>query len=248
MRRTTLALALFLLGALFAPPALGDASVKIANYSFSPGSVSIHTGEKVTWNWTGSDKNHTVTSDPGQAESFESHPGMSIITDGPPGETFSHTFTHTGKFTYYCRVHTYMTGTVNVSAPGTPLKPNDTSPPATTLRIVRTTPRRAARSGKLKVKVTVSEAATETLVARLGRRKIGKKTVKFASAGTKTVRIKLTRKGKRALRKRRRAKVSVKATGVDSAGNKKTARTKLTLGKKKSSSSPTPPPSSPYSY
>ena len=68
------------------------------------------------------------------------------------------------------------------------------------------------------MKVTVDEAATETLVAKLGRRKIAKKTVKFTSAGTKTVRLKLNRKGRRALRKRRRARVSVRATGVDAAG------------------------------
>jgi plastocyanin len=246
MRRATLALALALISltALAVPEALGDASVSIADFTFSPGGVSIHRGERVTWRWTGGDKNHTVTSDSGQADSFESHPGVptGAVVDGPSGETFSHTFTHTGTFSYHCRVHTYMTGHVTVVAPGAPL---DTKAPTTRLKIRRVKPGSAARSGRLKVKVTVDEAATETLVAKLGRRRIAKKTVKFSAAGTKTVRMKLTRKGRRALRNRRRAKVSLRATAVDAAGNKKTKRTSITLGARKTSSSPAPP-SSPY--
>jgi plastocyanin len=248
MRRAVLALALALasLAGLAAPAAVGDSSVKIANFSFSPGTVSIHRGERVTWSWSGSDKNHTVTSDPGQAESFESHPGVAtpLVMDGPPGETFSHTFTHTGTFSYFCRVHTFMTGKVSVVAPGAPLA--DTKAPTTKLKIRRVSPRSAARSGRLKLKVTVDEAATETLVAKLGRRTIARKKVKFRSAGTKTVRLKLNRKGRRALRRRRRARVSVRATAVDAAGNKKSKRASLTLGAKKKSSSPTPPSSPTY--
>ena len=244
MRKATLTLALLLvsLAGLAAPSALGDSSVNVANFSFSPGGVSIHKGEKVTWRWTAGDKNHTVTSDPGQAESFESHPGQPVVTGAPPGGTFSHTFTHTGSFSYTCRVHSYMTGTVSVVAPGAPLK--DTKAPVTSLKIRRVTPRSAARSGRIKVKVTVDEAATETLVARLGRRRIARKTVKFRSAGTKTVRLKLNRRGRRALRRRRRAKVRLRATAVDAAGNKQSKRASLTLGAKKKSSSPT----SPYQY
>ena len=248
MRRAlVLALALASLAGLAAPAALGDASVKISNTTFSPGGVSIHKGEKVTLSWAGPDRNHTVTSNAGQAESFESHPGVAtaLVSDGPSGETFGHTFTHTGTFSYYCRVHTYMTGTVSVAVPGAPLK--DTKAPVTGLKIRGATPRSAARSGRIKVKVTVDEAATETLVAKLGRRTIARKKVKFASAGTKTVRLKLNRKGRRALRRRRRARVSVKGTAVDAAGNKKTRRASLTLGSKKKSSSPAPP-SSPYNY
>jgi plastocyanin len=239
MRKATLPLALLLV-ALAAPPALGDSSVNVANFSFSPGGVSIHKGEKVTWRWTGGDKNHTVTSDPGQAESFESHPGVAtpLVTDGPSGETFSHTFSHTGTFSYTCRVHPSMTGTVSVVAPGAPLK--DTKAPVTTLKIRRVTPRSAARSGRIKVKVTVDEAATETVVARLGRRRIARKTVKFLSAGTKTIRLKLNRRGRRALRRRRRAKIRVRATAVDAAGNKKVKRASITLGSRPSSGSPNP--------
>jgi hypothetical protein len=164
------------------------------------------------------------------------------VVDGPSGETFNHTFTHTGTFSYHCRVHTYMTGHVAVVAPGAPL---DTMAPTTRLKIRRVTPGSAARSGRLKVKVTVDEAATETLVAKLGRRRIAKRTVRFSAAGTKTVRMKLNRKGRRALRNRSRARVSLRATAVDAAGNKKTRRTSITLRARNTSSTPAPP-SSPY--
>ena len=244
MRKATLLLALLLvsLAGLAAPSALGDSSVKISNFTFSPGGVSIHQGEKVTWSWAGPDRNHTVTSDPGQAESFESHPGVAtpLVTDGPSGETFSHTFSHTGTFSYFCRVHTYMTGKVTVVAPGAALPVKDTKAPVTRLKIRRVTPRSAARAGRLKVKVTVDEAATETLVARLGRRRVARKKVKFASAGTKTVRLKLNRRGRRSLRRRRRARIKVRATAVDAAGNKKVKRASITLGARPSSGSPNP--------
>jgi plastocyanin len=244
VRRVALAVALALLAVLATPAAAEDTSVKIANNTFSPGEVAIHVGEKVSWNWAGPDRNHSVTSDPGQAESFESHPGVPTVavTDGPSGETFSHTFTQTGTFGYFCRVHPNMRGKVDVVAAGAPLP--DTIPPTTKLKLLGQSPVSASRSGRLKVRVTVNEAAAEKLTVRLGRKTIAKKTVKFAAAGTKTVTLRLSRSARRTLSSRRTARVSVSATATDSAGN--TAKTKKTSGTlrsgRRSSSAPAPSP------
>jgi plastocyanin len=250
MRRLPLVVALASLGVLATPAAADDATVKIANTAFSPGTVSIHVGEKVTWNWAGPDRNHTVTSDSGQAESFESTPGVpdAAVTDGPPGETFSHTFGQTGSFSYHCRVHSFMQGKVNVVAAGTPL-PVDTTPPSTKLKIVGESPVTASRTGRLKVKVTVNEAATEKLAVKLGRKTIARKTVKFSKAQTKTVTLRLSRSARRSLSGRRTARIAVTASATDKAGNK--AKTKRKTGTLRSGrkSSPTPSPSpSPYNY
>ena len=53
---------------------------------------------------------HTVTSDPGAPESFDS-------LDMAPGATFSYTFANVGVFGYHCGYHALMgmTGTVTVS-------------------------------------------------------------------------------------------------------------------------------------
>jgi plastocyanin len=251
MRRAALVVALASLGVLATPAAADDASVKIANINFSPGEVSIRVGEKVTWNWAGPDRNHTVTSDSGQADSFESHPGVptAAVTDGPPGETFSHTFSQTGTFSYNCRVHPSMRGKVNVVAAGAPLPVTDTTPPATKLKIVGQSPIAASRSGRLKVKVTVDEAATEKLAVKFGRRTIARKTVKFTKAATKTVTLHLSRSARRTLKGRRTARITVSAKATDKAGN--TAKTKKKTGTLRSgrTSSPSPSPSpSPYNY
>lgn len=87
------------------------------NSCFSPSSISIHTGDKVIWA-NSDDMAHAVTSGYAQDSSG------SIGTDYPHGfdsellltqETFSHTFETEGAFPYFCVVHPWMAGQVNVS-------------------------------------------------------------------------------------------------------------------------------------
>jgi plastocyanin len=125
------AAAIGLFGAAAAPA--GAADVTIKNFTFTPPTVSIALGETVTWHWDGPDTNHSVTSDPNQADSFDSDPMRApLSTDHPPGDTFDHTFNTPGTFTYLCKVHPSMQGTVKVSGPGgePPPPPADTTAPA----------------------------------------------------------------------------------------------------------------------
>jgi plastocyanin len=85
-----------------APAASGDA-VSIANYAFSPASLSVASGTTVTW--TNNDAvPHTATAKDG---SFDSG-------NLPPGATFSHTFTAAGSIDYDCQYHAGMKGTIVV--------------------------------------------------------------------------------------------------------------------------------------
>lgn len=80
-----------------------SASVETKNFSFSPATVTIQKGGKVTW--TNKDSvNHTVTADKGEFESGQ------LTTD----KSFSHTFNEAGTFKYHCSNHPYMTGEVVV--------------------------------------------------------------------------------------------------------------------------------------
>jgi plastocyanin len=75
----------------------------LANFAFSPATLNIQVGTKVTW--TSNDSTtHTVTSDNG------------IFGSGnfPPNATFSYTFNTAGTFAYHCAIHTSMTGKVVV--------------------------------------------------------------------------------------------------------------------------------------
>jgi plastocyanin len=133
--RGALATSALLFGFAFAAaaPAAQAADVHISNFAFSPTPVTIAQGETVTWHWDGPDTNHSVTADKDQADSFDSDPGRSpTAADHPPTDTFDHTFNAAGTFTYFCKVHPFMTGKVVVEGPPGSGPPPDTTPPALT--------------------------------------------------------------------------------------------------------------------
>lgn len=70
--------------------------------------LTIDVGDTVKWTWTSI--NHTVTSNVGSTETFDS--GFL----GPIGSTYSYTFTLEGTNPYYCAIHgaLSMSGTITV--------------------------------------------------------------------------------------------------------------------------------------
>lgn len=81
--------------------AAGPGSVTIADFSFSPGSVTVNVGDTVTWTNTGKE-DHTATGD-----GFDT----GLLSRGQSG---SHTFSSAGSFSYVCTPHPFMKGTVVV--------------------------------------------------------------------------------------------------------------------------------------
>ncbi|MFJ8910862.1 plastocyanin/azurin family copper-binding protein [Amycolatopsis sp. NPDC102389] len=95
-------------------------TVEIMGYKYSPASLSVAVGDTVTWT------NHDTA------------PHNVVITDGPEkftsptlqqGQTFSHTFTKAGNYSYYCSVHPDMKASVQVEGSGTPPTSSPTSGP-----------------------------------------------------------------------------------------------------------------------
>ena len=80
-----------------------SAEVKIDNFSFAPGTLTVAVGTTVTWT-NRDDIPHTVVSTDGVFKSK--------VRD--TDETFSYTFTKTGDYPYFCSIHPKMTGTVVV--------------------------------------------------------------------------------------------------------------------------------------
>src|SRR5439155_21668330 len=103
-------------------------------------------------------------------------------------------------------------------------------------------PEGVSDKGKLKAKVTVDGASTVKLTLKLGRKTIGKKKVVFGDADSKTVNVRVTKKGRDKLDGRKNARVKLISKSVDEAGNKATDKKSKKLG----SSSSSQPPS--YSY
>jgi plastocyanin len=127
MRRLLLGAGL-MLGLIAVPAWAATSDVTVAHVDYSPRSVEVQLGDTVTWHFDGPDTNHSVTADPGQSDSFDSDPGNASPIHAP-ADTFSHTFNTPGKFTYFCKVHASMHGTVVVTDPNAPPPPADTTPP-----------------------------------------------------------------------------------------------------------------------
>ncbi|HEY3523978.1 MAG TPA: cupredoxin family copper-binding protein [Candidatus Limnocylindrales bacterium] len=81
----------------------GDA-VTILNFSFGPDSITVAKGSTVTWT-NQDDVGHTVTFDKGDDTSGTLNQGA----------TYKEKFKTAGTFTYHCRIHPSMTGTVIVT-------------------------------------------------------------------------------------------------------------------------------------
>ncbi len=97
----------------------GDtAFVRTGNYAFSPATVTVRTGDTVTWLWV--DGSHTTTS--GASSQPADNPGAlwnSPLDAAHP--SFSYTFSQAGSFPYFCIPHEFMgmTGSVMVQAEAT---------------------------------------------------------------------------------------------------------------------------------
>jgi len=80
-------------------------AVHIDNFTFSPATLTVKAGTRVTWT-NRDDEPHTVTSS-SNPRSFASG---ALDTDG----TFAFTFDKPGTYPYYCAIHPHMTGVIVV--------------------------------------------------------------------------------------------------------------------------------------
>jgi plastocyanin len=84
--------------------AVTTARVKIVDFAFRPGTLTIAKGTRVRWTNKGA-VTHTSTSNKGVWDSG------SIA----PGDTFSRVFKKAGTFKYHCTIHPAMTSKIVVS-------------------------------------------------------------------------------------------------------------------------------------
>lgn len=87
--------------AVAAPPTSG--AVQVGDDFFSPANIAVRVNSTVTWTWSGANP-HSVTFTGGT-------PSSATQASGPP---YSRTFSGTGTFDYFCKVHAGMKGVVTV--------------------------------------------------------------------------------------------------------------------------------------
>lgn len=112
MRKLAIVAASFAIvaGSMFAAGA-DTQTVEVVGRSFEPARVGVFVGDTVRWVNTDNNR-HSVSANSSaraQGESFDSGvncPGGLLFRNClEPGESFSHTFTRAGTFTYRCRIH-----------------------------------------------------------------------------------------------------------------------------------------------
>lgn len=155
--------------------------------------------------------------DQGGATSFHN---VTATKSGPDGEPlfYSETvpgsgsspvdgtqFLGAGAYPFFCSLHSGMTGTLEVTATGAPVKRPGVKPafPAQKLKQVR-------KSGKVKLKLTpIAPSAGVTLEVNAGGRLVGlMEAVKLAKS-PKTVSVKIFKGARKAIRKGKKVKFSV---------------------------------------
>jgi len=120
-----------------AAPAFAFAQrVDIVNFTYSPATATIKPGDKIIW-LNNSNTKHTVTSDAGST-------GFDYTI--APGREEELRFEKAGTYTYHCKFHSQMTGTIEVgdtppttTAPAPPPTTTTTAPPPTTTTAPATT-------------------------------------------------------------------------------------------------------------
>jgi plastocyanin len=85
--------------------AAASTGVTISDFKFSPSGVTVNVGDTVTWSNSGPTP-HSATANDG---SFDT----GILDKGGSG---SHTFSQAGTFSYFCKPHPFMKGTITVVA------------------------------------------------------------------------------------------------------------------------------------
>lgn len=109
-RRAALGAVLALLALLLLAPGQASAAsyrVAMQGYAFSPGSLTVHVGDSVTWT-NGDTAPHDVKTTSGPVAIH------SPMLD--KGQSWTYTFTAAGSYGYYCTVHPDMTARITVLA------------------------------------------------------------------------------------------------------------------------------------
>ncbi len=99
-------------------------NVAMQGNAFVNNTVALKTGDSIVWTHMDSAQTaHTVTSDTGAPESFDSSPqcqGSAPVPVDPvcmvAGKTYSHAFGKEGSYGIHCKVHSTMTMTVTVTS------------------------------------------------------------------------------------------------------------------------------------
>jgi plastocyanin len=229
--------ALAVAGALSAAPALADQTITAGPVpnTYSNTDPAIDQGATVTFQNSDPTAFHDVTAKANGSDGkplFESD----TLEGGKSGPVRGVEFLTTGDYPFYCSVHTFMTGTLHVSANGTPKphtpenpapNPADTTPPDATVLILDSRISGVLEHRGVRVRLGTSEPARFRLSATSGKTTVA--TGIFVAKGRRTAKLALTKKGKKLLFTANTVKLRLTAKVNDAADNRSAASARRTL-------------------
>lgn len=179
--------------------------------SFAPGPYFQDLGEVASFsNPADADSFHNVTANDTGPDGGPLFRSDSIVA-GSTVPVAGSQYLNAGTYGFYCTIHgPSMSGTLTVEAG----KGAVVARPQIKVSIPGQSLKKVRKSGKLKVKVkAVTESRGISLKAKKGSKKLGSSSGLDLAAGSgRTVRLKLTSAGRKAIRKGRKVKVSVKGS------------------------------------
>jgi plastocyanin len=220
---------------LLAPAAQADERIQAGpSIRYTTPNVTMDQGERLTFQNLDV-ASHDVVASPRGADGKPLF-RTPIIGNGEEAFVEGSQYLTTGSYGFFCSVHPQMTGTLNVTSAGTPVprpapgtRPPDRTAPRVSVKLGRTNARRARRSRRLPVVVTVNEAARVALRARARGVTVARGGLRLPAAGKRRPSLTLTAAGRRLLGRVRRVALTITARAVDRAGNAATARARRTL-------------------
>ena len=233
MRSLKVGAVLALAGAMWAAPALGDATITAGPLpsQYSTTEVTIDQGQSITFQNSDQTAIHDVTADKDGSDGkalFKSD----TIGGGKTAPVNGVEFLTTGDYGFHCSVHPFMTGTIHVTANGTPKprtptnpapNPSDTTPPDASVVILDSRISKVLAHHGLRVRLLTNEPARFNLVATSGKTRVADGIVVVKQSAKKDVTLSLTKKGKQLLLRASKVKLKLTAKVNDAADNKAAA-------------------------
>jgi plastocyanin len=206
-RRLLFGLAVVAAGLLFAGGLAFAASQTIvgqADSTFSAPTYTTDQGEVVQFQVAGDTHNVTALQNGPDGQALFRSPTISGGTTGVQGTQYL----SAGDYTFYCTIHpTTMQATLHVTGNGAPL-----ARPSAQLSVRSKKLAKVSKKGILVAITTSAKLDDVSLVVKLGKATIGKADDLSLAAGQQFEKVKLSKAGKRKLRGKKKAKVSVTAT------------------------------------
>ena len=184
-------------------------------------------GERLTF-LNGDVTTHTVTAN---LSGSDGRPFFDSGNVAPGAEAFVERsqFLTTGTYAFHCSIHPFMTGTLTVTAEGTPVpRPVDTTKPQVKVSFPAQRLAAIVKAKKVELTVTTSESAKGSVkvTAVVGKKTLVLGSAKFAFLGgtASTVKVKISSSALKALKSATSAKLTATGSASDPSGNLGTAK------------------------